>query len=90
MILDLALQAALVAVALAMALCGWRLLRGPTLPDRILALDTLAINAVALVVLLGLRWQTGMLFEAALIIAMLGFVSTVALARFITRGDVME
>lgn len=90
MILDLALQAALAAVALAMALCGWRLLRGPTLPDRILALDTLAINAVALVVLLGIRGQTALLFEAALIIAMLGFVSTVALARFVTRGDVME
>ena len=79
-----------VVVALAMLLCGWRLLAGPSLPDRVLALDTLAINAVALVVLLGLRWQTGMLFEAALIIAMLGFVSTVALARFITRGDVLE
>ncbi len=90
MILDLALQAAMAAVALAMLACGWRLLRGPTLPDRILALDTLAINAVALVVLLGIRGQTSLLFEAALIIAMLGFVSTVALARFVTRGDVME
>ncbi len=90
MILGLALDLATGAVALAMLLCGWRLMAGPSLPDRLLALDTLAINAVALVVLLGLRWQTGMLFEAALIIAMLGFVSTVALARFITRGDVME
>ena len=90
MILGLALDLATGAVALAMLLCSWRLLAGPSLPDRVLALDTLAINAVALVVLLGLRWQTGMLFEAALIIAMLGFVSTVALARFITRGDVME
>ena len=90
MILGWALDLTLAAVALAMLLCGWRLLRGPSLPDRILALDTLAINAVALVVLLGLRWQTGLLFEAALIIAMLGFVSTVALARFITRGDVVE
>jgi multicomponent K+:H+ antiporter subunit F len=90
MILALALDFALAAVALAMLLCGWRLLGGPTLPDRILALDTLAINAVALVVLLGIRWRTAMLFEAALIIAMLGFVSTVALARFVCRGDVME
>ena len=90
MILGIALDLATGAVALAMLLCGWRLLAGPSLPDRLLALDTLAINAVALVVLLGLRWQTGMLFEAALIIAMLGFVSTVALARFITRGDVLE
>lgn len=90
MILEFALDLATGAVAMAMLLCGWRLLAGPSLPDRLLALDTLAINAVALVVLLGLRWQTGLLFEAALIIAMLGFVSTVAVARFITRGDVME
>ena len=90
MILAIALDLATGAVALAMLLCGWRLLAGPSLPDRLLALDTLAINAVALVVLLGLRWQTGLLFEAALIIAMLGFVSTVAVARFVTRGDVME
>ena len=90
MILGFALDLATSAVALAMLLCGWRLLAGPSLPDRLLALDTLAINAVALVVLLGLRWQTGLLFEAALIIAMLGFVSTVAVARFVTRGDVVE
>ena len=90
MILGLALDLATGAVALAMLLCGWRLLAGPSLPDRVLALDTLAINAVALVVLLGLRWQTGLLFEAALIIAMLGFVSTVALARYLSRGDVVE
>lgn len=90
MILGYALELATGAVALAMLLCGWRLLAGPSLPDRLLALDTLAINAVALVVLLGLRWQTGLLFEAALIIAMLGFVSTVAVARFVTRGDVVE
>ena len=90
MILDLALDFALAAVALSMLLCGWRLLRGPDLPDRILALDTVYINAVALVVLLGLRWQTALLFEAALIVAMLGFVATVAAARFVSRGDVVE
>jgi len=90
MILSLALDFATGAVALAMALCGWRLLRGPELPDRLLALDTLSVNAVALAILLGLRWQTALLFEAALIIAMLGFVATVALARFISRGDVVE
>lgn len=90
MILQWALDFALAAVALAMALCGVRLLRGPSLPDRLLALDTLAVSAVALVVLLGLRWQTALLFDAALLIAMLGFVSTVAVARFITRGDVVE
>ena len=90
MILDIALNFALGTVALAMLLVGLRLLRGPEATDRILALDTLYINAVALVILLGLRWKTPLLFEAALIVAMLGFVSTVALARFVSRGDVMD
>ena len=89
-ILEGALGFALGAVALAMLLCGWRLLRGPTLPDRILALDTLYINAVALAVLAGLQARSALLFEAALIIALLGFASTVALSRFVSRGDVME
>ena len=90
MIIDWALDFALACVVLAMVLCGWRLLRGPDLPDRILALDTLAINAIAGLLLLGIRWQTALWFEAALIIAMLGFVATVALARFVTRGGVIE
>lgn len=90
MILAWALNFALLAVAAAIILCGWRLLRGPEATDRVLALDTLYINAVALVVLLGILWRTDMLFEAALIVAMLGFVSTVALARFLSRGDVLE
>jgi len=89
-IFQLALDFATLAVALAMVLCGVRLLRGPDMPDRILALDTLYINVVALVILLGVRWQTAMMFEAALIVAMLGFVGTVALARYISRGDVVE
>lgn len=85
-----ALDFALVAVGLAMLLCGWRLLRGPEIVDRVLALDTLYINTVALVILLGIRWRTDLLFEAALIVAMLGFVATVALARYLSRGDVIE
>jgi multicomponent K+:H+ antiporter subunit F len=88
--ITLALEFALGAVALASALCLWRLLRGPELTDRVLALDTLYINSVALTILLGLRLDTTLLFEAAVLVAMLGFVSTVALARFITRGDVIE
>ncbi|MBX3609904.1 MAG: K+/H+ antiporter subunit F [Hydrogenophaga sp.] len=89
-VLDIALNIGAGAVALAMVLCGWRLLRGPELTDRILAIDTLYLNAVALVVMLGMRWSTPLLFEAALIVAMLGFASTVALARYVTRGDVVE
>ena len=89
-VIEWALNIALAAVALALLLCGWRLLKGPSAPDRILAVDTLYMNAVALIVLLGLRWNTPLLFEAALLVAMLGFVSTVGLARFISRGDVVE
>lgn len=88
--ISLALLFALGAVGLAMLLCGWRLLRGPTLPDRVLALDTLYVNVVAFVVLLGIRQGTGLYFEAALLIALLGFVSTVALGRYLQRGDVIE
>jgi multicomponent K+:H+ antiporter subunit F len=89
-VLPIALDIAVVAVSLALALCAWRLIRGPSVVDRLLALDTLYLNAVALVVLLGIRLQTALVFEAALIIAMLGFVSTVALARYLTRGNAIE
>lgn len=90
MILSWALNFAIVALSLATLMCLWRLLGGPEATDRVLALDTLYINVVALAILLGLRLQTALLFEAALLIAMLGFVSTVALARYLARGDVIE
>ncbi|URI09101.1 K+/H+ antiporter subunit F [Aquincola tertiaricarbonis] len=85
-----ALDAALGLALLAMLLTAWRLLRGPTLTDRVLAVDTLYVNTVALVILLGLRLGSDLLFEAALLIALLGFVGTVALSRFVARGDVIE
>ncbi len=88
--LDIALNIGIAAVTVAVALCAWRLLRGPETTDRLLALDTLYMNAVALIVLLGIRWNTALLFEAALLVAMLGFASTVALARYLSRGDVVE
>jgi multicomponent K+:H+ antiporter subunit F len=78
------------AFVVALALAGWRLLRGPTLADRILALDTLYVNSVALLVLIGIYFGTVIFFEAALIIAMIGFVSTVALAKYLLRGDIIE
>ncbi|MBL0719682.1 K+/H+ antiporter subunit F [Piscinibacter sp. Jin2] len=90
MILAWALDFALLAFSLAVLLCMLRLLRGPEIVDRVLALDTLYVNATALAVLLGLRLGTVLLFEAALIIAMLGFVGTVALGRYLARGDVIE
>lgn len=85
-----ALHFAIGAVALALLITTVRLVLGPSPVDRVLAIDTLYVNTVGLVILLGLRLASDLLFEAALVIAMLGFVSTVALARFIARGDVME
>ena len=79
---------ALVAGAFAMSL--YRLFRGPHAPDRILALDTLYINAIALLVLLGMQLASPLYFEAALLIALMGFVGTVALAKFLLRGDIIE
>lgn len=77
-------------VSAALLLSFWRLLRGPSQPDRILALDTLYINTVALLVLLGIHLGSNLFFEAALLIAMIGFVSTFALSKFIIRGDIIE
>ena len=88
--MEWALNFALGALALAVALTAYRLLAGPDAPDRVLALDTLYVNTVALVIVLGLRFASDLLFEAALVIALIGFVTTAALARFIARGDVME
>ncbi len=85
-----ALDIATVAVALAMALCAVRLWRGPETTDRILALDTLYMNVVALVVLLGLRWNTALLFEAALLVAIPALLGTGVLTRNDTRGDQEE
>ncbi|TXL68992.1 K+/H+ antiporter subunit F [Zeimonas arvi] len=78
------------AFALAILLSAWRLLRGPDLPDRILALDTLYINALALLVLAGLQYGTNLYFEVALVMSMLGFIGTVVLSRFLSRGDIAE
>ncbi len=85
-----ALDFAFAAVGLALLLSAVRLLRGPEPTDRVLALDTMYVNIVALVILLGLRYGTQLLFEAALLVALLGFVSTVAAARYLSRGDIIE
>lgn len=77
-------------VGLAMLLATWRLLRGPTVPDRILALDTLSVTAVAELMLFGMYLNSAVYFEAALIIAMLGFGSTVVLSKFVLRRDIVE
>ncbi|ALJ29612.1 MULTISPECIES: K+/H+ antiporter subunit F [Stenotrophomonas] len=77
-------------VGLAMLLALWRLLRGPTVPDRILALDTLSVTAIAELMLFGMYINSAVYFEAALVIAMLGFCSTVVLSKFVLRRDIVE
>lgn len=85
-----AIVLAFLAVAVAQIMATIRLVIGPDSADRILALDTMFINAIGLIVLLGVWQGTRIYFEVSLIIAMLGFVSTVAYARFILRGDMIE
>ncbi len=88
--MDWAFLIAFVFVALAQVMSMIRLIIGPTTGDRILALDTMVVNAIGLIVLLGIAQGTRIYFEVTLIIAMLGFVSTVAYARFVLRGDIIE
>ncbi|MDR2872473.1 MAG: K+/H+ antiporter subunit F [Xanthomonadaceae bacterium] len=77
-------------VGLAMLLSLYRLLRGPTVPDRILALDTLFVSAIAQLMLFGMHRDTPIYFEAALVIAMLSFVGTVVLSKYAIRRDIVE
>ena len=88
--LSLVMPIAFALVAAAFVLSFWRLLQGPSAPDRILALDTLYINTIALLVLFGIQLDTAIYFEAALLIALMGFVGTVALCKYLTRGDIIE
>lgn len=88
--LNLALSIAFVMVGLAILLSFTRLIMGPNIPDRILALDTLYINTIALLILLGINLQSALYFEAALLIAVMGFMGTLALSKYLLRGDIME
>ena len=85
-----AIFAAQVLLGLAMLLALARLLAGPRAQDRVLALDTLYVNAMLLVLAFGIREGTDLYFEAALVIGVLGFVSTAALAKFLLRGEVIQ
>jgi multicomponent K+:H+ antiporter subunit F len=89
-ILGYAVALAQLALAAALALATMRMIRGPRAQDRVLALDTLYVTAMLLLVTLGMRTGSVFFFEAALVIATLGFVATVALAKFLMRGEVIE
>lgn len=85
-----ALYITIAMVTVAALLNVYRVIKGPDSPDRVLALDTLYINAIALIVLLGITLKTRMYLESALLIAVMGFVGTVAMAKYLKRGSVIE
>jgi multicomponent K+:H+ antiporter subunit F len=89
-LLAAAFVGAAVMLALAMACAAVRLTIGPRAQDRVLALDTLYVDAMLLILVFGMREGSDLYFEIALVIAMLGFVSTAALAKFLLRGEVIE
>ncbi|GEN25503.1 K+/H+ antiporter subunit F [Halomonas cupida] len=88
--LDTAITISATLVGLALLLNLFRLTVGPSMPDRILALDTMYVNSIALIILMGIWMGTKTYFEAALLIAMLGFISTVAVCKYLLRGDIIE
>ncbi|MBO6851128.1 MAG: K+/H+ antiporter subunit F [Marinobacter sp.] len=88
--ITIALHITLAMVMIAALLNVYRLIRGPDAPDRVLALDTLYINAIALIILLGITLGTRLYLESALLIAVMGFVGTVAMAKYLKRGSVIE
>ncbi len=88
--IDYAIAFGFAALSLALLLNLLRLFRGPTAMDRVLAVDTMVINIIGVIVLYGIQQHTAVYFEAALLFAMFGFVSTVAYCKFALRGDVIE
>ena len=85
-----ALIASIAMIAISLMLNLYRLIMGPTVADRVLALDTSYINTIALLILFSIYLKTTLYFEAALLIALMGFVSTVALSKYLLRGDIIE
>lgn len=88
--LNFVIPLCLLLLGVACVLTVWRLVLGPSLPDRVLALDTLFVLALALLLLLGIWLESRLVFEAALLIAVMGFVGTVALCKYLQRGDIIE
>ena len=85
-----ALKLALLLLAVAMLCALYRLLAGPTAQDRVMALDCLYINGMLMMLVLGINYASNVYFEAAMLIALFGFVSSTAIAKFLLRGEVIE
>jgi len=89
-LLDTAVTVGLVATALVTLLAGYRIVVGPTTPDRVVGLDTIATNVVAVAALYAIGTGRGLFLDVALVLAIIGFISTIAVARFLTEGDIIE
>jgi multicomponent Na+:H+ antiporter subunit F len=83
------IDGALVLVALLCLLCGYRVIRGPTVPDRVVALDAIATNVIAIAVLFALKTGRGLFVTIAIVLAIIGFLSTVTVAKYVTEGDII-
>ena len=90
MILRTALLMTIGLIAFSLLLSLYRMIKGPWTLDRVVGLDTMYINAIAMIVLMGMYVDTSLYFEAAMLIAMMGFVGTVALSKYFLRGDIIE
>ncbi|WP_424631767.1 K+/H+ antiporter subunit F [Bradyrhizobium sp. SYSU BS000235] len=90
LVLQYSLAVAQVFLAMAMGCAAIRIFRGPRAQDRVLGIDTLYVNAMLLLLTFGIRSGSTLYFEAAVAIGLLGFVGTVALAKFLLRGEVIE
>ena len=88
--LELAIQAGLVISAVLTLLAGYRVIKGPTTPDRVVGLDTIATNVVAIAVLYALYTGFGPFVTVSLVLAIIGFVSTIAVANYLTEGDIIQ
>jgi multicomponent Na+:H+ antiporter subunit F len=89
-VLELALGAALVVASALTLLVGYRVIRGPTTPDRVVALDTIGSNVVAIAVVYAMLTVQGFFIDVSLVLAIIGFISTVTVARYVTEGDIIE
>ncbi|WP_435360595.1 monovalent cation/H+ antiporter complex subunit F [Haloarchaeobius sp. DFWS5] len=86
----LILDLGLVVASVVTLLCAYRVIRGPTTPDRVVALDTIGTNVVAIAVLWAIIQQKGLFIDVSLVLAIIGFISTIAVARYVTEGDIIE
>ena len=89
-ILTYAILFTLTIYGVAMLLALWRMLRGPSAQDRVLALDFIYLVGLLVILVVGIRYSSNTYFEAALLIALFGFVSSAAMAKFLLRGEVIE